>query len=160
MRIAVMADTHLSLDLARQALRQAGPVDAVVHLGDFYADALALASELEVPVHAVRGDNDFEPGPYELILEREGLRLFLTHGHFFEAPQTLEPLREAARLRGCAVALFGHSHLPLIERRSGLLLVNPGSLFFAEAEKTFAILELNSGRARARIVPLDSRGRG
>lgn len=158
MRIAILADTHLSLDLARQALVQAGPVDAVVHLGDFYADALALASELKVPVHAVRGNNDFEEGPYELILEMEGHRLFLTHGHFFEVPRTLERLKEAALLRDCSVALFGHSHVALIERGSGVLLVNPGALFFPETLKTFALLELQPGQVEARIVPLDGAG--
>jgi len=160
MRIAILADTHLSLDLAQQALVQAGPVDAVVHLGDFYADALALASELKVPVHAVRGNNDFEEGPYELILEMEGHRLFLTHGHFFEVPRTLERLKEAALLRDCSVALFGHSHVALIERDSGVLLKwgHHSDGVPRAPEKTFALLELQPGQVEARIVPLDGAG--
>jgi hypothetical protein len=155
MRIAVLADTHLSLDLARKALRQAGPVDEVFHLGDFYADALALAKEIKTPLAAVRGNTDFEEGPNDLVLERLGHRLFLTHGHYYDVPETLDRLVAAARLHHCSVALFGHSHLPLIERRSGLLLVNPGSLFFPEANKTFAILDLLPGQAKARIISLN-----
>ena len=155
MRIAVMADTHLSLDLARQALRQAGPVDEVFHLGDFYADAMALAKEIKPPLAAVRGNTDFEAGPNDLVLERLGHRLFLTHGHYYDVPETLDQLVAAARRHHCAVALFGHSHVPLIERRAGLLLINPGSLFFPEMNKTFAILDLALNNVEARIISLN-----
>jgi uncharacterized protein len=158
-RIAVLADTHLSLDLARQALRQAGPVDEVFHLGDFYADALALAKEIKTPLAAVRGNTDFEEGPNDLVLERLGHRLFLTHGHYYDVPETLDRLAAEAARQNCTVALFGHSHLPLIERRSGLLLVNPGSLFFPETNKTFAILELAPDRVEAQIISLNGHTR-
>jgi len=96
-RIAVMADTHSSLNLARQALKQVGPVDEVFHLGDFYADALALAGEIEAPLAAVRGNTDFGEGPNDLVLDRSGHRLFLTHGHYYEVSETLDPLMAEAK---------------------------------------------------------------
>ena len=156
-RVAVLADTHTSLDLARQALRQIGPVDAVIHLGDYYADAMRLAAELAVPMHAVKGDNDFEEGLYERVVELSGRRLFLTHGHFFEGPEALDELAAEARSRDCAAALFGHTHAPIVERRDGVLLVNPGALYFAEAKKTFALLQIRPGSMTAEIFSLDEK---
>ncbi len=53
-----------------------------------------------------------------LLPERQ---LFLTHGHIW-SPEKL-PLLNAGD-----VFCFGHTHIPLIERRDGIILFNPGSI--------------------------------
>jgi predicted phosphodiesterase len=53
--------------------------------------------------------------------------------------------------------VFGHSHKPLIERRGGVLFVNPGSAGPRRFKLpvTVATLALRSGRrCKAKIVPL------
>ena len=153
-RIAVISDTHGSVDLALQAVKSVGPVDAVVHLGDFRHDGLALAKRVSVPVHAVRGDNDPWDGEKELVLDFEGHRVFATHGHYYNVDASLDDLVQAARKIGAEAALFGHDHKPRVERQEGILLVNPGSLFFVENKKTFAMLEIISDELTARIIKI------
>ena len=64
-----------------------------------------------------------------------------------------------ARVPGCRVVVFGHTHIPVCEDRNGLLLLNPGSP--TERRRgpvhSFAELEVADGAvAAARIIPLDA----
>jgi putative phosphoesterase len=57
----------------------------------------------------------------------------------------MEPLLEQGRKDCADVVLFGHTHRRLIERRDGILLVNPGSITgrFPARAATYAILNLS-----------------
>ena len=91
------------------------------------ADRLnALASR----IIAVRGNCDSEvdqmllhfpmTAPWQQILT-ENLRLFLTHGHLF-GPQNMPALNAGD------VLVYGHTHLPVAERREHIYHFNPGSV--------------------------------
>jgi predicted phosphodiesterase len=43
-----------------------------------------------------------------------------------------------ARSRGVQVALFGHTHQPLLHREEGLILLNPGSV----RDGNYAVLDI------------------
>ena len=61
--------------------------------------------------------------------------------------QSYDWVEAAARERGCAAALFGHTHRPLCEQR-GVLLLNPGSA----ADGRLALMECDGeGRLAARL---------
>lgn len=134
MRVGVLSDTHDNLpmiDKALEAFRRSG-VDAVVHLGDFCAPfALRrLLGGLEVPLYAVFGNNDgdrvllkgilgeriFSP---PVLLELGGRRVLLAH-------ELGEELGRALLEGGVDAVFFGHTHEPLLERRGGGILLNPG----------------------------------
>jgi len=130
MRIGILADTHDRLPLIRQALTRFGEagVEVVIHAGDlvapFAAKALATFSGI---LHVVYGNNDGEreglrgvlpqiqEGP--LHVELAGRRI-LVH-HFIDWCDT-DLVRQAD------VVVTGHTHEPAIERRDGVLLLNPG----------------------------------
>lgn len=60
MRFAVLSDTHGDLSrmfAAADYIRALKP-DALIHLGDFCADAEAMAKELRLELHAVAGNCD------------------------------------------------------------------------------------------------------
>ena len=62
--------------------------------------------------------------------------------------QSYDWVEAAARERGCQAALFGHTHRPLCEQRS-VLLLNPGSA----ADGRLAVLECgDEGRLSARLL--------
>ncbi|UAK19953.1 phosphodiesterase [Kluyvera sp. CRP] len=79
---------------------------------------------------AVRGNCDSEvdqmllhfpiTAPWQQVLT-EHQRLFLTHGHLY-GPANLPPL--AAN----DVLVYGHTHLPVAEKRDEIFLFNPGSV--------------------------------
>ncbi len=62
------------------------------------------------------------------------------------------------------VVVFGHSHLPLIDRQAEVLWVNPGSATQPRRSpigRSVALLEIaEDGAADARIVPLSEFGEG
>jgi predicted phosphodiesterase len=55
------------------------------------------------------------------------------------------------------VVVFGHEHCTIVERQSGILLVNPGSPTFLNYRTglgTVGLLEITSSESQARIVAL------
>jgi hypothetical protein len=139
-RIAVVADTHLprlgrALPLALVRGIADARVEQILHAGDWtHPLALELLERLG-QVDGVAGNNDgpelHERFGTRRVLELGGARIGLTHGHL--GPGATTPAR-AQRAFGdepagsLAAIVFGHSHVPLIERRpDGTWLVNPGS---------------------------------
>jgi putative phosphoesterase len=139
-RIAVVADTHLprfgrALPAALVRGIAEARVERILHAGDWTQPfALELLLRL-APVDGVAGNNDgpelHERFGTHRILELGGTRIGLTHGHL--GPGATTPARAqrafAAEPAGSLAAIvFGHSHIPLVERRpDGTWLVNPGS---------------------------------
>ena len=169
--VGLVADTHLprfGRRLPRALIEglEAAGVAAIFHLGDhtstFVTDLL-----VDVPgvgagaVEAVAGNND---GPdlaerfgFARIVLVDGLRVGLTHGHLGierataeRALMTFGPQPAAA----VDVVAFGHSHVPLVERRGGVLLVNPGSPTDRRRQPAFSfgVLTVEAGIASAEII--------
>ena len=145
MKILVISDTHRSLKLAGEAIKDHLPADLLIHLGDFIEDGADLARQFGIEFSGVRGNNDYSPGKNELELELNGFRLLAVHGHYFEIDNDLEPLFEEARQRKVNLVLFGHNHKSGIYERDGIYLMNPGNLFLAEKENSLGVIELNQG---------------
>ena len=109
-----------------EALRGA---DLIVHGGDF--SAVSVLEELRAlgpPVQAVYGNAD-EPAlrellPKELVVEVEEARIGVVH---IPGPAAGRGERLVRRFPGCGAVVFGHTHLPVVERAGGVWLLNPGS---------------------------------
>ncbi len=158
MRFVVLSDTHGDLSKMYRALdylRALAP-DALIHLGDHCADGEQLARELDLPLYAVAGNCDAGRtlAPQERVLEAEGARVLLCHGHAWGVNDGLQRLLYAAQERACAAALFGHTHRQLVQREQGVLLMNPGSLCRPRGgEAGLGLLTLENGKVRALTLP-------
>jgi putative phosphoesterase len=132
--IGILSDTHDNLPRVREAVRlfDGAGCDLVIHAGDFVAPfTVEELRNLRVPVRAVFGNCDGE---------RDGLaRAFRGLGEIAEAPLKFGhaglrflvchldgPVERHLASGAYDVVVFGHTHRPLIERRNGALLVNPG----------------------------------
>jgi putative phosphoesterase len=109
-----------------EALRR---VDLILHAGDFAAaSVLAELRALGAPVHAVYGNADEaalrETLPRELVVEAGPARIGLVH---IPGPKAGREERLLRRFPGCDAIVFGHTHLPVVERHEGVWLLNPGS---------------------------------
>ncbi len=100
----------------------------IVHAGDF--TAMGVLDELErmARVAAVHGNVD-EPAlrarlPIRATVEAEGWRIGIVHDGG-AAGGRHERLR--SWFPGCDAIVYGHSHLPEIERVGGVWILNPGS---------------------------------
>jgi len=125
-------------------------VERILHVGDwtqpFVLDLLGSIA----PTDGVAGNND----PPELVARLgrrkivvvEGVRLGLTHGDLGPGRTTPQrALRAFEDEAGLAAILFGHSHIPLVERLpDGRWLVNPGSPTDKRRQRRFswALLEV------------------
>jgi uncharacterized protein len=130
--VAALSDTHLPRGARRlpeaclAALRGA---DLILHGGDF--SSVAFLEELRAigpPVQAVYGNAD-EPAlrealPKELVVEVDQARIGMVH---IPGPAAGREARLARRFPGCDAVLFGHTHLPVVERHGDVLILNPGS---------------------------------
>ena len=143
MRALVISDTHGDISRALTAHSQAGPVDVIIHLGDGCAEADLLCEALGVPVINVAGNCDFGAhAPRERLWECEGKRILLTHGDAYKVKSNLIRLRQRAEEIGVDAVLFGHTHRAVLEKQSGLLMVNPGALANYGLQRSYAVLSL------------------
>lgn len=133
MKLLLFSDTHRRLDSCQAALREHPDCAGILHLGDMEQDVQKLTKMTDVPVTAVCGNNDYFHPQYPAydILELDGVRVFMTHGHSYGVKSgSFARLTHAAAQNGCRIALFGHTHAPYLDEMDGITLCNPGAAAF------------------------------
>ncbi len=127
-KLIVISDTHGSPKGIEKIKPLAAENDYLVHLGDGAADARSFTEDAE-KLYVCAGNCDFfSPYPEEGVLEVEYVKILYCHGHKYGVKRDLQTLAQAAKSRGCSLALYGHTHRAQIAELDGVLLVNPGSL--------------------------------
>ena len=156
MLLGILSDTHDQLKRTERAVSQliSEGCGALIHCGDLIGpDVLRACARL--PLHFVFGNNDADMTP-ELhavsgetgaiclgwggLVELDGRRLGVTHGH------SRVDLR---RVQGHApeFLLSGHSHVREDRMDGAIRRINPGALHRAD-EFTVAVLDLETGELR------------
>ena len=132
MKILVLSDSHSALRFMRRCITRIKP-DTVIHLGDYYDDASALAEENpHLVFHQVPGNCDRYRCPMNTLEVLDypvcGVRLYMTHGHRHMVKSGIGGLVAAARRSGAQAALYGHTHrADCHQEADGLWVLNPGS---------------------------------
>jgi len=156
MRIAVLSDTHLpkgARALPAACVERLRAADLILHGGDLIA--VSFLEELRAlgpPVEAVHGNVD-EPAlrsllPKEHVVDAGGVRLGMVHNG---GPKAGREGRLIARFPDCAAVVYGHSHIPQVERIDGVWILNPGSPTDRRRAPTRTMIELRI--ARGTVVP-------
>jgi putative phosphoesterase len=154
--LAVIGDTHLprgSRTLPDECVRRLRAADLILHTGDHSSVAsLEQLRSYGPPVHAVHGNAD-EPGlrallPAELVVEVAGARIGMTHA---PGPRAGREERLRTRFPGCDAIVYGHTHVPQVERVGGVWVLNPGSPTERRSSPARTMLEL---RVDGGISPL------
>ena len=151
MKILVLSDSHSALRFMRSCVDAVKP-DAIIHLGDHYDDAQALAEEYpHIPMHAVPGNCDWSDEPAERVENLGGVDVLMMHGHTRGVKMSLMSLACLAQEKGVRAALFGHTHAPYMAYEYGVLLLNPGAL----QDEKCALLEIEKGEIRGRLLNIN-----
>jgi putative phosphoesterase len=101
----------------------------VLHAGDFVSTAfLDELRSFGPPVEGVSGNMD-EPAlketlPKQQVVEVAGVRVGMVHD---AGPRVGREARLAARFEDCEAVVYGHTHVPQVERFQHLWVLNPGS---------------------------------
>lgn len=148
--IGVVSDTHGLLRPEVPPLLEG--CDLIVHAGDVGDPALLETLAGIAPVHAVRGNVDggvLAHLPATLALEVEGHLLYVVH-----IPEDLDVDPVVA---GISVVIHGHTHRPRMERKGGVLHLNPGSIGPRRFSLpvTLARLRVDADGVDAEFVDLD-----
>jgi putative phosphoesterase len=131
-RVAVISDTHLprgGRTLPASCVEQLVAADLILHTGDVISQGfLEELERLGPPVHAVLGNMDEAALraalPRERVVEVEGARIGMVH-IAGDAVGRGASLRR--RFEGCDAVVYGHTHVPQVERFEGMWILNPGS---------------------------------
>jgi putative phosphoesterase len=131
--LAVISDTHITRGshvLPEECLERLRAADLVMHGGDLVTpDVLADLEALGRPVEAVHGNMDDHEVrrllPSARMVTAAGARIAMVHDAG-AAGGRLARLRR--RFPDADAVVFGHSHIPLLERDAeGFAIFNPGS---------------------------------
>lgn len=133
MKILVISDTHNRINRVEMLLEalQDSNIGHIIHCGDHLHDAKAIADKYHnLQVHMVPGNCDaegYESNTSKLI-QIEGIPIFITHGHKHNVKYDYEEILIDAVAYEAKIAIFGHTHSAYKEKKSGIVLLNPGSL--------------------------------
>ena len=150
MIVGVISDTHGLL--RPEVVAALADSDFIIHAGDVGDLAILERLNAIAPVTAVRGNVDVGEWARKLpqtnVLQVEGCTIYVLH-----IIDQLDLKNEAA---GFSAVIYGHSHKPHQETKSGVLYFNPGS----SGPRRFALpislgrLIVHAGRVTAELIEL------
>jgi len=121
MVIGVISDTHGLL--RPEALEALNGSKHIIHAGDVGDPAILDELREIAPVTAVRGNVDHgawaKKIPETELVEIGGVSIYVVH--------ILEKLDLKPEAAGIRAVIYGHSHVPKLETKNGVLYFNPGS---------------------------------
>lgn len=158
MRFIIFSDSHGSVANMREALsrNRKARLDGMIFLGDGLQSAQLLAEEEGLELFAVAGNCDFgvdvtKKETYERLLEFDGVKVLIVHGHKFMVKSTGDVVNNYARSLGADVVLYGHTHRRADSFDRGengekpLHSFNPGSIALPQTgANSFGILEISN----------------
>ena len=150
MRVGVIADTHGLL--RPEVLPAFAGVEHILHAGDIGSAEVLEALRAIAPVTAIRGNID-RSGPCAALPVEEYVTLAGANIYMLHDVHALGLDPGAAGVR---VAVFGHSHKPLLEERRGVLFFNPGAAGPRRFSLpvTVGLLRIESAGVYAEHVPI------
>ncbi len=163
MKLLFISDIHGSVYFTKLALEifEKEEADYLIILGDqLYhgprnplpkdydpSEVAPLLNEYSEKIIAVRGNCDSEVdqmlfdypmmSDYSTILYNNK-RIFITHGHIYNE-------NNLSKLSSGDVMIYGHTHIPLAEKKNDIYMLNPGSITLPKENNpnSYAILENN-----------------
>ncbi len=146
--ILIISDTHKNISNAIDVIVRKTP-DYVFHLGDLADDADELKHIFpEKEIIGVCGNCDwssFTNEPDERMLDIDGVKILMCHGHKYNVKNGVSQYACIARDKGADIALFGHTHIPLLDNMGDVLLLNPGTV------NTYGWIEIKNGKYYAKM---------
>jgi len=144
MKVLMVSDSHGLENELQMLSRRHHDAEMFIHCGD---SELSSGHPSLVGYKVVAGNCDMPSAGFhnDLIIDLDGHKLFVTHGHLYNVKMTEMNMLYKAEEMGAEIVCFGHTHLAGSEQVGGHVLINPGSMRVPrgrrEATYAVAILE-------------------
>lgn len=130
MKVLIISDSHGRFEALINIYELEKP-DVVLCAGDHSNDGEELSFVYpNSQYYIVRGNCDIFDRKYsdEMIIELEGVKILLAHGHEYGVKSSYGSILKRAEILGCNAAVFGHTHIPYKEIINKVTLFNPGAV--------------------------------
>lgn len=146
MRIIVTSDTHRDFYALHTLVEKYRNTAALfIHLGDGAVELEQVENIYpECKFLSARGNCDFGINASLAGCFSCGIaKIFYTHGHMYNVKYELDDLYRAGAEVQANVILFGHTHIPLVDYRNGVHILNPGSLGMPRGTKpSYGVIDI------------------
>lgn len=156
-RLGIISDTHGVFDRRIPLLFKG--LAHIFHAGDVGIPKVLARLEMLAPVTAVVGNTDTDELaclPPSARAEFGGKKILVTH--FIGRPTKLNAFTSAEiQLQKPDILVYGHSHMPALDRVGGIFMFNPGSAGPKRFDlpRSVGILEICEGRITADWLSLE-----
>lgn len=159
MRIIVTSDTHRDFYALHTLVEKyRNTADLFIHLGDGAVELEQVENIYpECRFLSARGNCDFGTTASLAGCFSCGIaKIFYTHGHMYNVKYELDDLYRAGAEVEANVILFGHTHVPLVDYRDGVHILNPGSLGMPRGTKpSYGVIDITERDIVCYINELD-----
>lgn len=146
-KIILVSDNHYHEKPLEYVLERYKDADYFFHCGDSEMPYRSLSRFARV-----KGNNDYDREyPDRLVLEIDGHRFLLVHGHR-QLYMGYDGLVTLARMNECDVCCFGHTHCYYAGEKNGVLLLNPGSIWHNRdgTEPCYMVITIENGEIKVK----------
>ncbi|MBI4721712.1 MAG: YfcE family phosphodiesterase [Candidatus Stahlbacteria bacterium] len=158
MKVGLLSDSHGSTQFVDELVAWFNKqgCDKIIHLGDDWEDVAKWIEIIKIPGLFSNLYSDPKV-PNRLIFEFEGWNTLLTHTKETQEndlPTDLKP-EEVIKNKEANVILYGHTHIPAIEKKDGIIYINPGHLKPMDKKgypPTFAMMEFKQAALGVKII--------
>ncbi len=164
-RVIIFSDTHGVSDIMHDAIKELGPFDILVHLGDGATEGIAVAEAFNIQFIGVCGNEDYSADlKEEVILKIYNHSCLLFHGDNLDLNpflneslwnEKIKLIGEKAVQADASIVLFGHTHKSMLKKAENILFCNPGSptvQYLATSQPSYAILEADRKRLSISLI--------
>jgi len=129
-KVGVISDTHGNLP--SKIFNIFKDVDLILHAGDIVGDEIITELRTISEVTAVCGNMDSHQTaqvfPKQVTMERDNLKIHLSH-------------KDGYSVTDVDVVIQGHTHLAEINKKDGILFINPG-----KASESVIVMDVEKGK--------------
>jgi uncharacterized protein len=137
MKLLITSDVHANEEALNEIVKKHQDITHHINAGDM---CMSPKKYEKYHIITVKGNNDFGVDiPYFRLLDIEGKRILLTHGHYEHVKFGLDRLKLKAKMNEPNICIFGHTHERYMMVDEEILFINPGAL--GDHHRSYAIYE-------------------
>ncbi|BDU67462.1 MAG: phosphoesterase [Candidatus Tyloplasma litorale] len=154
MKILILSDIHGDLKTMNKIIQQNLDVDLKIFLGDFQVSIKQQKKLTNLFDYVVMGNSDYPNiSPLKKILEIDGIRILLHHGHYYTSFKAYVDKKMAVKdaiKNNASIVIHGHNHIGEKSLIDNIIIFNPGSPSFPRGgtKPSYGFMEIENGELK------------